>query len=78
MGRPKTTKVSRVDYCQYLFSSQINYTLTNFSEHVADLSHDMINRYLRDEHLTPSLVGNIRNRLYVKVKMDILFLMTVS
>ncbi len=39
-----------------LFSSQTNYTLTNFSEHVADLSHDMINRYLRDEHLTPSLV----------------------
>ncbi len=54
MARPKTTKVTRVDYCQYLFSSQTNYTLTNFSEHVADLSHDMINRYLRDEHLTPS------------------------
>jgi hypothetical protein len=56
MSRPKTTKVTRLDYCQYLFSSQTNYTLTNFSEHVADLSHDMINRYLRDEHLTASLV----------------------
>lgn len=45
MARPKTHKVTRLDYCQYLFSSQINYTLTNFSEHVETLSHDMVNRY---------------------------------
>lgn len=56
MARPKTNKVTRLDYCQYLFSSQINYTLTNFSEHVEALSHDMVNRYLRDEKLTPMLV----------------------
>jgi hypothetical protein len=56
MARPKTNKVTRLDYCQYLFSSQINYTLTNFAEHVETLSHDMVNRYLRDEKLTPTLV----------------------
>jgi hypothetical protein len=49
-------KVSRLNYFQYLLSSQINYTLTNYAEHVAHLSHDRINRYLRDEKLTPSLV----------------------
>lgn len=56
ISRPKTTKVTRLDYCQYLISSQKNYTLTNFSEYLADLSQNMINRYLRNEHLTPSLV----------------------
>ena len=65
MARPKKNKVTRLDYCQYLFSSQINYTLTNFAEHVETLSHDMVNRYLRDEKLTPALVwehtkGDIR------------------
>lgn len=49
-------KVSRLNDCQYLLSSQINYTLTNYAEYVAQLSHDRINRYLRDEKLTPSLV----------------------
>jgi hypothetical protein len=27
--------VTRLDYCQYLFVSQINYTLTNFADHCA-------------------------------------------
>ena len=56
MPRPKSTKISRLDYCQYLLSSQTNYTLTNYAEHVEALSHDMVNRYLRDESLTPRLV----------------------
>lgn len=56
MGRPRTNQVSRLDYCQYHFSSHTNYTLTNFSEHVESLSHDMINRYLRNEKLTPALI----------------------
>jgi hypothetical protein len=43
-------------YCQYLLSSQINYTLTNFAEHTHEFSHDTINRYLNSENLTPSLI----------------------
>ena len=31
--RPKTSTVTRLDYCQYLLVSQINYTLTNLAEH---------------------------------------------
>ena len=56
MPRPKTASVSRLGYCQYLLSTQINYTLTNYAEHLEQVTHDAINRYLRDEKLTPSLV----------------------
>ena len=33
-------KFGTVDYCQYLLSSQINYTITNLSEQVEGHSHD--------------------------------------
>lgn len=48
--------VSRLDYCQYLLVSQINYTLTNFADHSKRFSHDQINRYLAEEKITPRLV----------------------
>ncbi len=48
--------VTRLDYCQYLLVSQINYTLTNFADHCEQFSHDAINRYLGDERITPRLV----------------------
>ena len=35
--------ISRLDYCQYLLVSQINYTLTNFADHCERLSHDAVN-----------------------------------
>lgn len=54
MGRK--AKVSRLGYSQFLLSSQTNYTLTYFAEHVADTSHDAINRYLVKDKLTPTLV----------------------
>ena len=48
--------VTRLDYCQYLLVSQINYTLTHFADHTKRFSHDAINRYLQGERLTPRLV----------------------
>jgi hypothetical protein len=48
--------VTRLDYCQYLLISQINYTLTNFADHTDKFSHDAINRYLAGEKITPHLV----------------------
>lgn len=48
--------ITRLDYCQYLLVSQINYTLTNFAEHSERFSHDQINRYLGKEKITPRLV----------------------
>lgn len=54
-------KVSRLDYCQYLLVSQINYTLTNFADHSTRFSHDAVNRYLRGDRITPRLVwDNVR------------------
>ena len=35
--------VSRLDYCQFLLSSHINYTMTYFADHVKRWSHDTIN-----------------------------------
>lgn len=49
-------RATRLDYCQYLLSSQINYTLTNFADHSQHYSHDHLNRYLGGDKLTPRLL----------------------
>ena len=56
MAQISTEQVTRLDYCQYLLSSQINYTLTNFAEHSERFGHDAINRYLAGDSLPPRLV----------------------
>ncbi|WP_162056533.1 IS701 family transposase [Pontibacter pamirensis] len=43
-------------YCQYLLSTQVNYTCTYFADHLQGLSHDSVHRFLRDEKLTPRLL----------------------
>jgi hypothetical protein len=56
---------TRLDYCQYLLVSQINYTITNYADHTQEqISHDAINRYLRDDRLTSRLVWeNVRSQI---------------
>ena len=54
--RPRKERVTRLDYCQYLLVSQINYTLTNYAEHTEKFSHDMANRYLAGDWIRPRLV----------------------
>ena len=54
--RAKTERVTRLDYCQYLLVSQINYTLANYAEHTEKFSHDMANRYLAGDAIRPHLV----------------------
>ena len=49
-------KPTRVDYCQYLLSTPVNYTLTHFADHSESFSHDQINRYLAKDRLTPRQV----------------------
>ncbi|OGV27805.1 MAG: transposase [Legionellales bacterium RIFCSPHIGHO2_12_FULL_37_14] len=51
MARPKKP-FSQLDYCQYLLSSQVNYTLTNYAEHVTGVSHDLVKLYLETERLS--------------------------
>jgi hypothetical protein len=67
-------KVSRLDYCQYLLVSQINYTLTNFADHAERLSHDAVNRYLRGERITPRLVwDNVRAQVVAVERGYVIF-----
>jgi len=67
-------KVSRLDYCQYLLVSQINYTLTNFADHCERLSHDAVNRYLRGERITPRrLWDNVRAQVVVTERGYVIF-----
>ena len=47
---------TRLDYCQNLLSTPINYTLTHFADHSENFSHDQINRYLAGDHLTPRML----------------------
>lgn len=51
----------RLDYCQFLISSHINYTQTYLADHSDSYSHDSMNRFLRLDKLTPkTLWENVR------------------
>jgi hypothetical protein len=57
---------TKLDYCQYLLSSPVNYTVTHLADHLDGISHDRINRYLRGEKLTPRLLwDNVKPLLQV-------------
>ena len=49
-------KFTKLNYCQYLLSRQTNFTLTHLAEHLQQFSHDVINRYLSAQKLTPRLL----------------------
>jgi hypothetical protein len=64
MAQTNTERVTRLDYCQYLLSSQLNYTLTHFADHSERFSHDALTRYLAGDALPPRLVWeNVRGQL---------------
>jgi Transposase, Mutator family len=42
---------TRLDYCQFLLVSQMNYTMTYFAAHSEHWSHDAVKRYLMAERL---------------------------
>ena len=68
------SKVTRLDYCQFLLVSQINYTLTYFAEHTERFSHDAANRYLKGEKITPRLVWeNVRAQVKPSAKGYLVF-----
>lgn len=67
-------ELSYLNYCQYLLSSQTNYTLTNLANHLQEFSHDTINRYLRQEKLTPRLLWeNVRENLQTDEGASLIF-----
>lgn len=67
-------RFTKLNYCQYLLSSQINYTMTNLAEHLENISHDKINYYLKNEKLTPRLLwDNVKDLIVVDDDAYIIF-----
>ena len=67
-------KFTKLNYCQYLLSSQINYTLTNLAEHLEQISHDKINRYLKNEKLTPRILwDNVKDLIEINDNAYLIF-----
>jgi len=67
-------KFTKLNYCQYLLSSQINYTLTNLADHLEPLSHDRVNRYLRREKLIPRLLwDNVKALIQIAENAFVIF-----
>ena len=48
--------INRINYCQFLASSHTNFTMTYLADHVNGLSHDAVNRFLRNDKLTGKMV----------------------
>ena len=67
MARP-----TRLDYCQYLLSTPINYTLTHFADHSETFSHDQINRYLAGTRLPPAVCLGKRQTAFRACSRDAL------
>jgi len=59
-----TKRPTRLDYCQYLLVNPVNYTSTHFDEHMDSISHDAINRFLREEKIEH------KNLPFLQVLMD--------
>ena len=65
-------KMTRLDYGQFLLSSQVNYTLTYFADHSEKYTHDFLNRYLRQDRITPSLVWDNNNNSKIPNSLSLL------
>ena len=65
---------SLLKYCQYLLSSQDNYTQTNLANHLKICSHDTINRQLGAEKITPRLLlENVKDLVEASENGKIIF-----
>ena len=63
-----------VDYCQYLLKSHTNFTITNLANHLENISHDTINRYLRTESLnSEDLWRNIKEEFVSDTEAYLIF-----
>lgn len=46
--------IAKHEYIEYLLSTPFNYTCTNMADHKADLSHDVVSDFLRQERFKPA------------------------
>ena len=58
-------RCTRLDYCQFLLSSQINYTMTHLAAHTEAFSHDAVTRFLAGDTLRP-------RDLWAQVRADVI------
>jgi hypothetical protein len=64
----------RLAYCEFLISSQINYSQTYLADHSEIYSHDSMNRFLRLDNLTPSVLWeNLRKEVVLSKSGYLLF-----
>ena len=65
-------RFTKLNYCQYLLSSQIN-IMTNLAEQLENISHD-INFYLKNEKLTPRLLwDNVKDLIVTDEDAYVIF-----
>jgi hypothetical protein len=73
MGQGEKENI-RETYCHYLYGSQVNFTLTNFSKHMTKISHDRINRFLKKENYDSNLIWEeIKDKVKVYNKTYLIF-----
>ncbi|NER05936.1 MAG: hypothetical protein F6K17_26790 [Okeania sp. SIO3C4] len=59
---------------QYLLNSHTNYTITNLANHLENISHDTINRYLRTESLnSQDLWENVKKEIIQNTEAYLIF-----
>ncbi len=51
--------LSQAKYIDYLLSTPSNYTCTHLAAHLPDVSHDQVNRLLRDSHFSASQLREV-------------------
>ena len=67
-------KVTSQLYGQFLLNTQTNYTGTYLADHVEELDHNSIYRYLKNEKLTPRLIWeNVRDNIVFSPNGRIIF-----
>ena len=72
--RVNETKLTHEDYCQFLLVSQTNFTQTYFADHREDVSHDDLNRMMRQAKLSPrDLRERVRSELILSANGYMLF-----
>jgi Transposase DDE domain len=72
MGRHRTFNLQ--GYGQFLVTSQTNYTQTYLAQHLENISHDSINRWLSEADLSPSCLWHaVKDEVIFSEKGEIIF-----
>ena len=61
--------ITKQRYIEYLISTPINYTCTNLSEHLEDVSHDVVSNFLKRNRITARQIWELAKGL-IKNKED--------